>query len=236
MMQFEAIFGIGKNELKKNCILLPLLNKDILSAFKITKFTRGKLYGIVQKDCFTLIHTGLGAPLTADAVLYLKDTPCRNVFLFGSCGLVREQEGLSLASLVAASKSYSYESFSEMLLGNNAQPKVFVPDSGLLNNFLAVAGKGMVREATCATLGSLKLEEGMVSLFIEKGIDIVDMESSAFFSACAYTQAKAAALFYATDIINKSPFYMKRDAALRSKLSAAIKNAAVLLCEFLKKN
>ena len=75
-----------------------------------------------------------------------------------------------------------------------------------------------------------------VALFKKRGIDIVDMECSALFSASEYIHRQAMALFYITDIINKKPFYRDLRPEERSILSSSIKSGAHILCEFIKKN
>jgi purine-nucleoside phosphorylase len=236
MSQFEALFGIRKSQVKKSCILLPLLHKLILREFKVRKISRGKLFGSGNANDFTLIHTGLGPSLVGDAVLYLKETPCQNIVLFGSCGLVTEKEGLSIGSLVSPFKCYANESFSEMLLESNIRPKAFYAHGALLEKFLNAHPNAHIRKVTCSTVSSLKLEEDFVGSFLEKEIEVVDMECSAFFSAANFTGLNAMALFYITDIIKEKPFYRDLGPILKLKLFSSIKNAVNLLCEFMKMN
>lgn len=235
MTQFEALFGIKSLQVKKNCILLPLLPKGILNEFKIGNFKRGKLYGAGDNFDFTLIHTGMGAGFTGDAVLHLKESPCENVVLFGSCGLVKARNGLSIGSLVSPAKCFAFESFTELLLEKNVQLRVSYPQDKFFGDFLADGEKIGLKKVNCSTLASLKFEEQMVDLFIENNIDVVDMECSAFFSAAAFSGLNAIACFYVSDIIKEKPFYLSLDSDLESALSSAIKNAAGLVCEFAKK-
>lgn len=235
MTQFEALFGIKSSRVKKTCILLPLLPKGILSELKISNFKSGKLYGCGDNDDFTLIHTGIGAGFTGDAVLYLKESLCENVILFGSCGLVKARNGLSIGSIVSPAKCYANESFTELLLEKDIESKVYCAHDKFFADFLANGEKSGLKKVNCSTLASLKLEERMVDLFIEKGIDVVDMECSAFFSAAAFSGLNAIACFYVSDIIKEKPFYLSLDADSKSALSSAIKNAADLVCEFAKK-
>jgi purine-nucleoside phosphorylase len=235
MTQFEALFGIKSSSIKKNCILLPMLPKGILNEFKIGNFKSGKLYGTGDNDDFTLIHTGMGAGFTGDAVLHLKESPCENVILFGSCGLVKARNGLSIGSLVSPAKCYANESFTDLLLEKNIEPKVFYAQDKFLGDFLAAGEKMGLKKVNCSTLASLKLEEQMVDSFIEKGIDVVDMECSAFLSAAAFSRLNAIACFYVSDIIKDMPFYLGLDPDSKSALFSAIKDAAGLICEFAKK-
>lgn len=236
MTQFEALFGIKSSQVKKDCILLPLFEKGILSEFKIKNLSRGRLYAVGNNNDFTLIHSGMGVCMAGDAVLHLKETPCQNIILFGSCGLVHKKDGLSIGSLVSPLKCYSEESFTDLLLERKQELKVFYPQKKLFENFLKFGKSSGIKGVICSTISSLKLQEEMADLFIERGIDVLDMECSAFFSAAGYTGLNAIALFYVSDIIKERPFYMNLDSALKSTLSYSKINAAGLLCEFIKKN
>ena len=57
----------------------------MLEEFGINKFHKGKPYGSGLQEHFTLIYTGMGSTLLGDAVMYLKDSPCQNLILFGAC-------------------------------------------------------------------------------------------------------------------------------------------------------
>jgi purine-nucleoside phosphorylase len=234
MTRFEVLFGLKEAQIKRNCVLVPFLQKGILERFRIKNFSRGRLYGAGNSDRLTVIHTGMGAGLVGDAVLYLKGTPCRNIILFGSCGLVSEKDNLSIGSLIVPSRCYAKESFSELLLEPGRRPKIFYPHKKLLEGFLSYAkGPNVIQKAACATVGSLKLEEDMANLFFHKGVEIVDMECSAFFCASRRSKFKALAFFYASDIIKVRPFYTSLGPYLRSRISVAINDGVNLLRDFI---
>lgn len=236
MTTFQKLFGIKETDVKKTCILMPLLKKDTLNGLGVKGFLRGRLYGAGNTKYFTIIHTGIGSALLGDAVLYLGETQCQDIILFGSCGLVREEKSLKVGSLVMPSKCYSQESFTEMLLGDKKDPEVFYPDKVLFEKFLRLNKSYDIKEVTCSTLGSLKLEEQCIDRFKEKDIQIVDMECSSLFSASGYVKKRAMALFYITDIINEKPFYMDLNKGDSSILSSSIKSAIGYLCKFIEKN
>jgi hypothetical protein len=232
MTEFQALFGIRSAQVKRNCILLPVVQKEMLDEFKIKNFSKGRLYQAANTRDFTLINTRISPGFVGDAVLYLKETPCRNLILFGSCGLVKEKDGFSIGSLVSPSKCYSNESFTEMLLGRNSKPRAFYPHKGFFESFLRTSQKLGVRKVSCSTISSLRLEPDLLDSFIEKAIDVVDMECSAFFSASNYTGLEAVALFYVSDIIKKKPFYKTLEPVLKTKLSTAIEKSSHLLGTF----
>lgn len=234
MTKFENLFGIKQTEIKETCVILPLLAKGMLNALGIKKLHRGKLYSSGQGQGFTAIVTGLGAGLAGDAVLYMKETACLNIILFGSCGLVEAKNGLTIGCLVSPVLSYSLESFSDMLLDKEKDWKEFSSNKDLMEKFVDASGENNIKKVKCATLGSLKLEEDRFDFFSEKDINVVDMECSSVFSAAGYMKKKAMALFYATDIINKKPFYAESDIEDKARISSSMKRAAHAICEFIK--
>ncbi|MBU1147528.1 MAG: hypothetical protein KKD11_04180 [Candidatus Omnitrophica bacterium] len=230
MTTFQRLFGITNSEVKNTCMLLPLVQKNGLEWLGVKDLSKGKLYSSGNSKDFTVIHTGMGPALSGDAVLYLEKTPCRNIIVFGSCGLIKEEKDLNIGGLVTPEKCYSMESFTDMLAQERKKYDLFYPDKTLLEKLPEV------KKVTCATLGSLKLEEGYRDSFEAKEIQVVDMETSAIFSAAQHIGKKAIALFYITDIINKKPFYRGLSAADRLRLSSSIKSASNILCDLIKKN
>jgi len=231
---FQTLFGLKAGRMQKNCILLPLLTPGILKKFKIKKLYRGKLFGAASAPQFSVVVCGVGPALTGDAVLYLKDSPCRKIILFGSCGLVKEKPALSIGSLVAPTKSHSYESFSQLLLEKDKRPKVYYPDKKLFRRLIEFGQNQGLRKVVCATVSSLKLEEKMQDDFVRADIDVVDMECSAFFSACGFSGIKGMSIFYISDIINRKPFYSNLDSASRMKITQAIEKATDILRVFIE--
>ena len=230
MTTFKTLFGIKESQVKKTCVLMPLIRKDILSWLGLKDLSQGKLYRSANAENFTLIHTGMGPALSGDAALYIDKTPCEDIILFGSCGLVKETSDLDIGSLVTPEECYSMESFTDMLSESKIKHKIFYSDRTLLEKF------PKSKRVTCATLGSLKLEEGYIDIFKEKNIQVVDMECSAVFSAAKYVKRNAVAFFYITDIVNKKPFYGRLSAEDKLKLEKSIRSACHSLCEFTKKN
>ena len=234
MSCFSALFGMKASQMQKNCILLPLLPREFLKRLKIKKLYRGKLFSAANTPCFSIVVSGVGPALAGDAVLYLKESPCKNLILFGSCGLVKEKPGLSIASLVTPAKSQAHESFSQLLLEKNRKPDVSYPEKKLFQRLMEFGQNQGLKEVTCATVSSLKLEEKMRRDFIKSKVDVVDMECSAFFSACGFSGINGAAIFYISDIIKEKPFYRNLDSLCRIKLNQSIERATDLLSAFIK--
>lgn len=204
--RFEILFGIPSESVQKNVLLFPLTPKGLLKSLGLDKLNRGRLYASANIPGITMIQTGMGAPLVGDAVLYLKETNCKNALLLGSCGALYSDEDLRLGAYVLPEKCLSFESFSEFLL-DEGKARTFYPDTELIGDFSKFMRDCDLLRAVCATVSSLKLEEDRHDWLLEKKIDVVDMECSAFLAASSYAGISALAFFYVTDIVNERPFY-----------------------------
>jgi len=112
MYTFKSLFGISAKEIKNTCVLTPFCTKFTLKAFGISQFHKTGLYASVNAKTFTLIKTGIGAPFVGDAVLYLEKTTCKNIILFGSCGLIPErQNNMKIGDLVIPQSALDLENF-----------------------------------------------------------------------------------------------------------------------------
>jgi len=208
---------------------VPFASGDILNGLGVKKLSRGKLYGCAHTKDFSVIHSGMGTSLTGDAVLYLKESSCMNLFLFGGCGSTGT---LVVSEVVSVSLAYEEESFSKNIFNpvHNQWPS-FYPDRTLEEAFEKA---GVLKRANCLTVSSLKLEGERLGEFKGQSIDIVDMECSAFFSAARFNKQKAVALLFVTDVVNQKPFYEERLATEKKLLQSSIKKGAHFLCDFIR--
>jgi purine-nucleoside phosphorylase len=181
----------------------------MLDKFGIKGLNRGSIYSAAGNDHLTVIHTHVSAPLTGDAVLYLKETPCEVLFLFGSCGLINNgTDDLSIGSLVTPDESVAMESFSALLNTNLDTDETFLksrPDNDLIKHLNAINGN-LLPALKCATMGSVLLEKKFHNFFINNKIKLADMESASFFAAANHIKKPAAALFFISDIIGKENY------------------------------
>ncbi len=247
MPNIKSLFGIEKSQIKRTCVLTPFLTKGLLDNFQIKKLHRGKPFssGNNNKSSFTLIHTQIGAPFVGDAVLHLKETQCKNIILFGSCGLVKknltndETSRFDIGSLVTPTECYSLESFSEILEASKEKNKRFnssLPSKTLLTEFKklqkSAGASENIAEVKCATFGSFVLEEKYMEYLIKQEIDVMEMECSAFFNAAKHTGKKAIALFYITDILKEQHVFADLKIKDQLKLRSSIKTASQKLIKF----
>jgi len=234
MDTFKNLFGIKKEQVRKTCVLLPLLSRDIMKQFGVQELSRGKIYSSGNSAHFTLIRTGVGPALAGDAVLYLGDTACRNIILFGSCGLVAAVKDIGVGSLLSPAICYAADSFTMLLQGDSRPWDLYCPDEDLHGQFLKFGGTDNVKNATCLSIGSLKMEDELLPLFELKEIRALDMECASVFAAAAHTRLRAVALLYVTDIIGEKPFHAELSRADETVLTSSIRNAIHILCEFIK--
>ncbi|VAX34969.1 hypothetical protein MNBD_UNCLBAC01-710 [hydrothermal vent metagenome] len=228
MNVFEKLFGIDPQKIKKTCILTPFLTKNLLQQFDIKKLEKGFLYKCANTKNFTLIHTGIGTPFVGDAVLYLKDTDCQNIFFFGSCGLIESSDNLNIGSLVTPSSSLAIEGFTQVLNQEFDSINVTFPHKKLLEKFNKNHSK-KTHNVICASFGSLKLEEENLNFLKKNNVQALDMETSSFFHAATKIKRRALALLYVTDIIKEKPFYRQYTSEDKIAVESAINQSVEIL-------
>jgi purine-nucleoside phosphorylase len=232
---FEKLFGMERSRVGRACVLLPLAGRELGRGFCAPAFSRGMLYGTAGGPGFTLIRTGVGAALAGDAVLHLAETPCEEIILFGSCGLAGSDGGLGIGSLVSPAVCHSAESFTRLLDDDIRFGDAFRADAELRARILSHAGSRKISDTPCLSIGSLKLQEGLLPALRAHGIGLVDMECAAVFAAARRTGRQAAALLYTADIIGEKPFHAPLSAEDRAAMDRAVKDASGILCDLFRK-
>lgn len=191
------LFGCSAAALQPTCLLTPVLTPGLLRDLGVPSVSRGRPYAVGQGKGFSLILSPVGAGPAGDAVLLLKDTPCARLILLGSCGAVTD--ALPVGTLITPTESLSCEGFSVLLHTEGLPPgPPGIADPDLTRALTATGG---VRAGTCGTFSSLVLESLRKEQLHERGIDVVDMESAAVFTAARHIGRPAAALLYVSDHI-----------------------------------
>ena len=226
MDAFQKLFGIPKSQIKRDCILSPLNEAELFSDAKAGPRSRGDYFRVADSPHATVIATRYSL-LVGDCVLLLADSPCRNIYLFNCCGGI----GLKVGTKFLVRKAFNFESFGQMLKGHK-RPTCSYADRELMQE-LREASQRRLREATTATVGSLVLEEEYLPRFKALGVDCLDMECSAVFSAARKAGKRAAALLYASNSIPDKPWHECLDKSDIQRLSQARKDAARLLLDHL---
>lgn len=221
---FKKLFGIDRSRVKPDCILSPLNEVPLFAGSKTGAGGRGDYFRVADCRHATVIGTRYSL-LAGDCVLSLADSPCRNIYLFNCCGGV----GAGIGAAYSVKRAFDFESFSGMLAGKEGAA-CYLPDAGLAGEFSARSG---LPEGTCATVGSLVLEEAHLPRFRALGVDCLDMECSAVFSAAKKAGKRALALLYVSNSVPDKPWHEDLDRRDIQRLGRARKDLAALLTRFL---
>lgn len=201
---FNFLFGIDCEQLKETCVITPFCSREIVTGLQISNLKKGFLYSSGNNDIFSVIITKMGAGFTGDAVLYLKDTNCKNLIFFGSCGAIRND--IRTGSIIIVKQSISQDSFVNILLRRKSYD-IFYPGKDLFERITLNDKYSKLIKATCITVGSLKMEKQYIETQKSQQIDVVDMETSAFLAASKYIDKNAVSIMFVTDNIKNYPFY-----------------------------
>jgi len=225
MDTFKKLFGIEKSLVRSNCILAPLDEVHLFAGSSAgVARARGEYFRVAYCGHATLIGTRYNL-LAGDCVLNLADSPCRNIYLFNCCGGI----GADIGAAYSVRRAFDFESFSGMLAGK-ATADSYPPDAGLAREFFAYAG---LPEGTCATVGSLALEESYLPRFRALGVNCLDMECSAVFSASRQAGKRALALLYVSNRIPDKPWHEQLDRRDVQRLGRRRTDLAALLLGFI---
>lgn len=205
--------------------MVPFLIPGLLKTLGIGSLKKGKLFSTANTDTFTFIKAGIGTLFVGDAVLYLEETACQEMIYFGACGLVQETDRLTIGSLVSPRECIAFEGFTDVLLKHTDNITTHYPDQELFPSFLNNKPGQNIQPVVGMSIGSLKCEEFYKEFFDKKGVEVVDMECSAFFSGAHYIKRKAVALLYVTDIIGKKSFFEPWEPKDKSRIDHAIQTA-----------
>ncbi|MDR2066864.1 MAG: hypothetical protein LBP57_03380 [Endomicrobium sp.] len=222
-MNFKTFFGIDKKNIKKNCI--------ICQNFDISLFSREVSNGLFVKSTNIKTATIIALKnnfLSGDAILYLKGSPCENIFIFGSCGGYGK---VTYGDLVIIDKAYNLESFSNMLNFKN-QVDYYRSSTNLLNCFYKKNIHKNLIKTNSACVSSLYLESKFLDWFKEKEISAIDMESSIILSASSNIGCNAICLMYVSDIIKTKADIFLKENSIKQKVSASRKKLAEMILRF----
>lgn len=205
MSYFKKLFGVNEQEIKKICIIMPILFSEAKKILGIKNLSKGILYNVGQQQIFSIIHTGISAELIGDAVLYLENTACKYLILYGCCGSIASKE-LEIGALISPYICYDFGNFIDMLSGKAKINRAFYPAKNLLE-LIDKVGEGKIKKVSAISVSSIKLENQYLDLFRKKGIEAIDMECASFFAAASKIRKKAAALFFVSDNLIDKLFY-----------------------------
>lgn len=231
MSKFKTIYGIDKKEIHTTCVIVPYLSKNLLSYLGVTKIFKGQFFSCGTGTKITLICSRIGAPFVGDSVLYLKNSKCKNIIFVGSCGILNKKSVIKKGSIVVPDISFNLESFSDLLLRNNKKLNSSKPSSDFLSQIINLCDFKL-NKVRCASFGSIALENQYVDFLNENLIDVVDMETSAFFAASKYINIKSVAVLYATDFIRTNDLFKQKTQEYNNIIEISLNS----ICELILKS
>ncbi len=224
---FETIFGLKEKEVKRNCIICPS-NDASLFIKPALKGAKGLIYSAQNIKNATIISSKNNF-LIGDCILYLKETSCENIFLFGSSAGIDK----AIGDCLLIQKSFSLESFSKMLTGET-EFDCFFADKSLFEGFEGLTKGKPVTPADSACASSLLLEKDYLDWAKINNVKCFDMESSIIYSSARKIGRKALAIFYVTDLAGKNPFYTRLLESEKKKLLLSRKMLSGLLLDYIE--
>ena len=222
-MDFKTFFGSDAKNIKKNCI--------ICQSFDISLFSNKVSNGLFVKSTNTKTATIIVLKnnfLAGDTILRLKDSPCENIFVFGSCGGYTK---VSYGDSVIIDKAYNLESFSDML-NFKKQVNYYQSSMDLLNRFHKKNIYENLILTNSACVSSLYLETKFLDWFSKREIYAIDMESSIILSASNSIKRKAICLMYVSDIVSTNTTVFLQEKSIKQKVSNSRKNLAEMILRF----
>ncbi len=158
---------------------------------------------------FTMVRSGIGAPMAGDAVLALGCTACTRLVFTGSVGgLV---PGMTIGDLVLATEAVAGDGYSNYLAPGPLAPNAFLtvatPDAALTARLGALAEDAGAAAGVSLTRGRIFSGDALVAQFHHlPGIVRdhrcigIEMEVAAVFRAAALAGIRAAALLQLSDV------------------------------------
>ncbi|MDR2395094.1 MAG: hypothetical protein LBD57_00490 [Endomicrobium sp.] len=162
-------------------------------------------------------------------MLRLKDSPCENIFVFGSCGGYSQ---VTYGDLVIIDTAYNLESFSDML-NFKKQVKYYRSSADLLYFFHKKNIYEQLTLTNSACVSSLYLEPKFLDWFSKREIYAIDMESSIILSASNSIKRKAICLMYVSDIVApNTAMFLQEEKSIKQKVSNSRKNLTEMILRF----
>ncbi len=224
---FKLIYGISPKAIQKTCVIMPFDIPGAAAALGVTGMAQGKVFACGQGKGLTLIRSGMSAGFVGDCVLWLKDTPCHEIFFLGTCGLFQKQPGLDIGTVLAPVHIYPFESFSAIAAGQMSVPKPLHADQTLLNK----AGLDIPR-VDCVSFASLHEEAKHVQFFQKLGAEAIEMECAAFFTAVRLISRASSALLIASDIVGDKDLCFNLSPHNKKNLAEGISQACKAIISF----
>ena len=224
-MQFQKLLGLSASRFPQNCIIcqdfdLPLFASNARKGLFLKIARTNNAIIIALKNNF----------LAGDAVLALKNSACKNIFLFGPCGVYGSSK---IGDMFIIESAFNLESFSKLVAAK--ETAIFEEEQACpsLTQKIYSKNSAALMKTKSACISSLALEKNFLDFFAKNNISALDMESSIIFSAAKSIKISAACLLYASDHIEKNPIGLALSKSQKQKLSLSRKLLSKIIMGFI---
>jgi purine-nucleoside phosphorylase len=201
-------------QIESSVVLTPIWSPAIFSRCRAESVADGiatvdrLTYGSLS---FTMIRTGIGAPLAGDATIALGCTPCENLIFVGSVGGLDLKQ--RIGDLAIPTQSFSGDGFSAYLAESPNGPhwhpsQPIKPDQGLQTILVQESRIATKSNSMAVHIGPVFSSDTILAQFhhldwITSQLRCVgiEMETSAVFKAARLCGIRAAALLQVSDVI-----------------------------------
>lgn len=208
----RTVFRCESSRISTNVLLTPIWSHEVFLAEASLEetITPEVVYSLRYQDRpFTLIRSGIGAPLTGDSVLALGCTPCTRLVFVGSVGgLV---PGMTIGDLILTTESVSGDGFCTYLspgpLGTDSFLTTARPNQELVDLLERLAEPVQRDHGVTLTKGRIFSGDCVIAQFhhLREMVDNyhcigIEMETAAVFRAAELVGIRAAALLQISDV------------------------------------
>ena len=216
----RLILHCEPDDIREKVIITPCWNESFINevADSIETVTEDMVFEVSYSGKkFTLVRSGVGAPLTGDVVLALGCTPCQYIIFTGSFGGLTDK--VNIGDLLVVTESVAGDGFSSYLQEGRLSARSFLkpakPDAGL-NELLEKHAVSLTGEKGVALYKDrVFCSDTIVAEYFHldtmkdtHGCIGVEMETAAVFNAAQVVGIRTTALLVVSDVIpmNKSLF------------------------------
>jgi len=237
-----AHLGCAPEDIREKVIITPHWPaREFAEAFEsMTEVTPDRVYDVRYRGGdYTLIRSGIGAPLTGDVVLALGCTPCRTLIFTGSmAGLSADMQ---IGDLMVAERSFCGDGYSRYLdkatVPGDCQHEPVKPNVRLTQRLSRLAREACAAKGIRVHHGAVFSIDTIVAQFSRLGHMTeelacvgLEMETAAVFRAARLIRIRAAALLLVSDLplqgkslyFGRAPEEMARYRAVRREVLAKV--------------
>ena len=233
---FRLLFGIGREEVLENVILISFLPIEKFGNANAEKNVfKGRLYSgrnfLTGNGGYTVIKTPSGGTLAGDCVLFLAKTGVKRIIYAGSCGGLGPSR---IGDIIVCSKAFYGCGFSDYHHPGKGIDNILTSGSffgaspSIIEKILTI-NAGMpengakLKQGSIFTIGSLAAEtDDVLEKIGSRGFDGIDMELAPVYHAAGILKAETAGILFTSDLPLEKPFWKRSNFGEKEKLKTAV--------------